>query len=466
MLLLQLFSCNNFLDISPQTSRNTKDFFNTEKDFDAALAGNYAALKMQGTYSGSLSWMGETSTDNGDYGANRQALLAYQFQFVDLNYTSLNTIIYAAWRDHYIGIGRSNLILEHLPDAAIQQSRKDQFEGEAKFLRALFYFNLVRLFGGVPLVTHEVTSPDEGDAFPRSTVDEVYNLIISDLTTAVEKLPETYSGGGRGRATSGAAGGLLGKVYLTRGQWEECETVLQDVIDAGNYRLLDDYAAVFDYNTPINAEILFNVQYQSGQTGQGSDFWWHFGPAQGGSAVYGSGGGTGDGRNMPTEDMDNAYEEGDLRKDFSMQDHYTRSDGTRTDVRFITKFKQYGAIPGDSDVDFPVLRYSDVLLMYAEALVEQDRVADGLEFVNQVRNRAGLDPVSVSNQEAARRLIAQERRVELAFEFHRWFDLVRTGRYIETMVAKGYNARAHHILFLIPQRELDINDLLTQNDGY
>ncbi len=459
-------SCGRFLELSPQTARNTLDFFNSHADFNTALAANYAALKLAGTYNSSLIWMGEVASDNTDYGKQRQSQLVFQFQFIDLAYTSLNSIIYAAWRDHYIGISRANTILDRLPKVEMAQQMRDQYEGEAKFLRALFYFNLVRLFGEVPLVTKEITSPDEGDRFPQSSESAIYAQVIGDLTDAAKKLPDSYTSSNVGRATAGAAKSLLGKVYVTQKQWSLAGQTLKEVIDAGQYRLLSSYAAVFDYNTPINDEVIFNVQYKSGNTGQGSDFWQDFAPDLVTTPVLGPNGGSGKGINMPTADMENAYEAGDSRKDFSMQNHYLNAAEQRIDVRYVTKFKQYGALPGDSDVDFPVLRYADVLLMYAESLIEQGRVAEGLQYANEVRFRADLNGVTTADQGEARQLVAQERRVELAFESHRWFDLVRTGTYLETMVSKGYDAQPFHVHYLIPQRELDLNPLLIQNDGY
>ncbi|GAB3968421.1 RagB/SusD family nutrient uptake outer membrane protein [Spirosoma terrae] len=458
--LFSLASCNDqFLSLTPETDRNTVNFYKTAADFNNAVVGTYNALKLSGVYGTSLYWMGEVSTDNTDYGVTtRQAVNVDNFQFVDHTYTSLNDIIYAAWRDHYRGISRANAILTRIEGATIADNLKNQYKGEAQFLRALFYFDLVRLFGDVPLVTTEITTPDGASSLTRTPVEEVYKLIISDLQSAEQTLPVTYGTADVGRVPQGAAKALLGKVYLTRKDWATAAAKLNEVITSARYQLLPKYADVFGFASPTNAEILFNVQYKSGNTGQGSGF----GPVQASEGARITGGSM----RYPTADMDAAYETGDLRKSFSMKPSYTDATGQFVNQRYVSKYVQFGALASDSDIDFPVLRYADVLLMYAEALNEVSFNPEAVTSLNQVRKRAGLADTKASDQASFRLAIEQERRVEFAFENQRWFDLVRTGRYAAVMNAKGLKVQDFHNLYLIPQREIDLNKSLSQNPGY
>lgn len=464
---LSLSSCQDeFLELAPQTDRNSLNFYKTAADFNNAVIGSYTTLRASGLYGSSLIWMGEVSADNSDYGVTRQSGNVDNYQFIDHTYTSLNNIVYSAWRDHYLGIRRVNAILTRIQSATIPENVKTQYTGEAQFLRALFYFNLVRLFGDVPLVKEEITDPEGASNLTRTPAEEVYQFIISDLQSAEQKLPAQYSTADVGRATQGAAKGLLGKVYLTRKEWDKAATKLKEVVASAKYQLLPNYADVFSFATPTNAEILFNVQYKSGNTGQGSNFWASFTPWSIGTAVLGPNGGNGGGVNRPLPDLINAFETGDTRKTFAIQLSYVDPRGVTVNEPFVTKYKQYGALPSDSDVDFPVLRYADVLLMIAEATNEVGFNAEAVGILNQIRKRAGLAPTTAADQSSLRLAIEKERRLEFVFENHRWFDLVRTGRYLTVMRAKGYTMNDFNILHIIPQREIDLNPSLTQNPGY
>ncbi|GAB3704860.1 RagB/SusD family nutrient uptake outer membrane protein [Spirosoma flavus] len=455
-----LTSCNdNFLALTPQTDRNTVNFYQTAADFNNAVVGAYASLKLSGVYGTSLYWMGEVSTDNADYGVTtRQAVNVDNFQFVDRTYTSLNDIIYTAWRDHYVGISRTNAILTRIEGASIADNVKKQYRGEAQFIRALLYFDLVRLFGDVPLVTSEITSPDGASSLTRMPAEDIYKLIISDLQSAEQALPVSYGTADVGRVPQGAAKALLGKVYLTRKDWTNAASKLKEVITSAKYQLLPKYSDVFSFATPTNAEILFNVQYKSGNTGQGSNF----GPVQASEGARITGGSM----RYPTADMDAAYEPGDLRKSFSMKSSYIDANGQTINQRYVSKYVQFGSLNNDSDIDFPVLRYADVLLMYAEALNEVSFNPEAVTYLNQVRKRAGLADTKATDQTSFRLAIEQERRVEFAFENQRWFDLVRTGRYVAVMTAKKLPVKDFNTFYLIPQREIDLNKNLKQNPGY
>lgn len=471
-LALLASACNDtFLEQIPATERSEANFYRTTADFNNAVVGTYATLKHPGLYgsgSGALFAMSEISTDNTDLGVTRQPVNQALFEIDDYLITIANASVQSAWIGHYQGIARANAILDRLPNAPVPQASKDRFEGEARFLRALFYFNLVRFFGDVQLVTSEITSPYGANGLGRSPAAEVYKVIVEDLTIAGEKLPATIPAAEAGRASRWAAKTLLGKVYLTQKQYDNAAARLKEVVDGRAHDLMPQYAGIFAPTTSFtaNREVIFSVQYLSGQIGQGADMWSNWAPFNAGSALLGTGGGNGGGFNRPTADLIRAYETGDLRRDASLLTSYRNAQGRDVNDAYVVKFRQQGALNGDSDVDFPVLRYADVLLMYAEALNEGGKVAEALPFLNQIRRRAGLTDRTGLSQNELRLALEQERRVELAFENHRWFDLVRTDRFLPVLTGKGLKPQPFHRFYPIPQRELDLNRGLTQNTGY
>jgi hypothetical protein len=270
----------------------------------------------------------------------------------------------------------------------------------------------------------------------------------------------------------------LGKVYLTQRNFAQAAATLKEVIDQAaenKYMLLPNYADVFRVTNENHRESIFDVQFKKGGTGEGSPFTNQFAPRASGTIVTKVGPGLG--YNIPTQDMDDAYEPGDLRKAVSMSAGYMNG-STFVASKYVTKYLDVPFQANDADNNWPVLRYADVLLMYAEALNEQGFVADGpaFDYLNQVRARAGLpartavnaDPaLQVADQAAFRLAVEQERRVELAFENHRWFDLVRTGRAIDVMAAHGIAIEPYQLLYPAPQSQIDINPaIITQNPGY
>ncbi len=460
-----------FLDELPQTARTEANFYKTSSDFNNAIVGVYNSLKSGGLYgggSGSIFVMAEIVSDNTDLGVTRQSVNASTFEIEDFLPTIANTVVRNAWVSHYQGIARTNAILDRLLTANFSQASKDRFEGEARFMRAMFYFNLVRFFGDVQLVTQEITSPYGANSLVRSPTSEIYNLIVGDLKSAEEKLPTTIPSAEAGRASRWAAKTLLGKVYLTLKQNDNAANKLKEVIDSRAHGLMPSYASVFASTTSFaaNREAIFSVQFLAGQIGQGSNMWSEWAPFNAGTALLGIGGGGGGGFNRPTADLANAYEAGDLRRNASLLTTYINAQGRETADAYVVKFRQQGALANDSDVDFPMLRYADVLLMYGEALNETGQTAVALPFLNQVRSRAGLAERAGLNQADFRLAMEQERRVELAFENHRWFDLLRTDRFLPVLNGKGIKAQAFHRFYPLPQQEMDLNKSLTQNPGY
>lgn len=475
LLLLLTASCKkDFLNQLPETARTTNNVYKTSSDFYNAIVGTYSSFKLNGLYgkcdiNSALLNLGEVVTDNCDYGATRAVSNVSIFELKDFNYSLSNTFFSSAWTDHYIGISRANTILARLPNTTFDQTLKVRFEAEAKFLRGLFYFNLVRLFGDVQLITTEVSGPNAGYDIQRSPAAEIYTQIISDLIFAEENLPASIPASEAGRASKWAAKGLLGKVYLTQKDYTKAAAELNDIISSNQFSVMQNsYASVFSPSTSYaaNKDVILSVQYKSGQIGQGSAIWSSCIPWNAPGAQFGISGGSGGGFMKPTVDIDTSYESGDLRKAASIAESYLNG-STTVYERYVVKYSQPGTIAGDADIDFPVLRYADVMLMYAECLNEQNQTAAAIPFVNMVRTRAGLpDEPSTLTQGEARLVIEKERRLELAFEGQRWFDLVRTDRFVPVMNAKGYATKNYQNLYPVPQRETDLNGGLTQNSGY
>ncbi|GAB3262911.1 RagB/SusD family nutrient uptake outer membrane protein [Larkinella harenae] len=471
LLSMALTSCKeDFLALSPISQASTATFYRTSSDLLNAMNGAYGALQFNGQY-GQYYVVSEIPSD--DTRPVLSGSVTDQDEFDKFYLRTTNPFLATRWSDGYRGIYRCNAIIDRSAGVTMDEALKARIVGEAKFLRALMYFNLVRVFGAVPLVVKEIIDPQEGYEYGRAPVADVYAQITKDLTEAETALPATYTGANVGRATSGAAKSLLGKVHLTQKKYTEAATKLKEVIDAGTYDLLPSYASVFQASNKNHRESIFDVQYKKGSIGEGSGFANAYAPENSGNAVIQFGGG---GNNQPTPDMIAAYEPGDLRKDVSLATSYTNASGARVDYNFVRKYRDAPVVNGDSEDNWPVLRYADVLLMYAEALNESGRTADAQPYLNRVRTRAGLAAKTAADagtQATMRLALEQERRIELAFEGHRWFDLVRTGRALPILQAKAAaigiktNLTENNLVFAIPQSQIDINSSkITQNPGY
>jgi len=487
LVSLGFTSCEEFLNIAPQNAVTPENFFQSESDFRQAVDGIYAPL--QQLYNNESSWaMGEMRSDNTHYFYNVDYRLPYPEEIADFLNGAENDVTQHKYYINYDIINRANQVLQVIDEAALEQATKNNFKGQALFLRALSYFDLVKYFGGVPL--HLTPSRNMETAFlPRATVQDVYAQIIADATAAADLLPNKASQQA-GRATSGAAHTLLGDVYMQLKDWTKAEGALKQVT---GYGLLTDYAAIFHPSNKNNNESIFEVQYLEGTSlGLHSTFPYFFVPltpshAQLTLGPSGSQSVPGSGWNIPTEDLLAAYEDTDKdqRYEASIGFHTGPSpisDTSYVDLPYIKKYQHSHAIFGQSNTNFPVYRYAEVLLMLAESLNEQNKTAEALDYLNQVRRRAGLEDLFGIAQEGVRDAILKERRVELAFENKRWIDLVRTGNAIEVMKAYGsklksdpayyylsgatYNVNEDHLLFPIPFLEIQVNPDLVQNPGY
>lgn len=456
-LSLFLSSCSSdFLDIPSETSLSTATFYKTEADLQQAVNAAYAPLRnlynLTPGANDSGAWaMGEMRSDNTRYIFNPSYRATIgQESISDFTNQADNTISTAKYTTNFQIIARANQVLASVDGVDFAEASKNNIKGQALFLRALAYFDLVQYFGKVPLHLTPVTNREEA-ALPLSEVNAVYTQIITDATQAATLLPKK-SAQEVGRATSGAAKTLLGNVYTVQKNWPLAETVLKEVIDSGEYSVVMDYAAVFAVNNKNNSESVFEVQYKEGTEGYASNFIYEMLPmpmtASQVASITGASGTqalTEEAFNIPTPDLLAAYEVGDLRKTISIAT-VTLADGKT--YPYIKKLLQPHTQAGFTGTNWPVYRYAEVLLLYAEALNEQGKSIGN--YLNQVRNRAGLGDSPAVGQANIRTAILAERRVELAFENKRWLDLVRTDNAQSVMAAYGARVKANPQTYYFP----------------
>ena len=460
-------SCSNdFINILPTSSVSVDILYKTDKDFKDALTATYSVFQdlyqnfyVFGDIRGDDSWMQIYKNNSPSYS--------------DLfTITSSDGVIKSTWQDYYSAIYRANTILAKIEEAV---PNKERYIGEARFLRALAYFDLVRIFGAVPAVTTPV-SIEGSYRVPREPVENVYEtIIIPDFIAAESALPAKCSGDEVGRATSGAAKSLLGRVYLTKGDFLNAESKLKEVTTMG-YQLLANYEDLFDYTkSEHHSEYIFDIEYQSG-IGEGSTFTTAFFPNFSEMNEFFNITGAGQEYNNPTQELISLFVPGDTRKEVTVgvpggfydADSVFHALPTSTNQTYTKKYFDSSPVRADSKANWKVIRYADVLLMYAEALNENGKPQQAIPFLNQVRTRAGLEgyPNTMSQTET-RDAIVLERRLELSFEGVRWFDLVRTGKAYEVMKDKGM--APYMTVFPIPLSQVQIiNDptIFPQNPGY
>ena len=479
-LLLGTFvisSCKKFLDEVPSSVLVAENFYKTEADAEAAVTATYDGLNDQSNiYYRGIYLLGELPTDNAECGQG--VANAYIFAIKNYTYGPVNDRIYTFYTAAYKTIANANVAIEKIPLITMDATKQKRLVAEAKFIRALLYFNLVRLFGDVPLVLRPVTSL-EGVNEPRSAVALVYAQIIADLQAGVTDLDAVNTGANTGRATKNSAIALLSKVYLTLKDFKLASEQSKRILDDTSYGMLDSYFDVFTPANRSNKEILFAIQSKGG-TGTANGFSLALYLPR--STIPLPGGGTvgGNSADVPTLEFYNSFAAGDLRRNRTFFTQYNAGGGLVTFRPHWYKYFDPSAISnlGDGSLNYAVLRYSDILLTYAESLNELDGAPSAVayESINKVRRRAYGLPINEASpavdlsgltQQGFRDALLNERRWEFGFEDQRWFDLVRTGKLVEVMRAKGYTAiQNFHVLFPIPQRERDVNKSLTQNDGY
>lgn len=462
--MLGTTSCESFLEEIPQSSLTPENSFTSEDDWKKTLTGAYAML--QSVYVGKLTiTLGEFGTDEVtpyDLGWAAYAELR--------NYTF--NASHGFFRDHYIycydGIKRCNTVIDMPSDAPVSAANRRSMIAQAKFLRALYYFDLVKMYGGVPMWLSSVLDRDH-TMKPRETADAVYTQIVQDMRDAAPLLPESWSSAeDKGRATRYAAYGMLGKILLQWGKPAEAYTALSQVY--GKFHLYDKYADIFSAgNKNKEYENIFEIQFKhSGSWGlEGGIQANYWGPR----GVEGPTNGGGWGGFGITQYLYDSYADNDKRKtDF----FWTTYKGVVQTPPCIKKFydPKYGNVIEDDELNFIMLRYADVLLLISEALNATDDATDmKYNCLNEVRGRAGLALITKEDNLTKAQfadILLEERLHELCCEHHRRWDLLRFGKLAEQITAAyagAISVKSHHVLYPIPQEAIDANDTMSSSDN-
>jgi starch-binding outer membrane protein, SusD/RagB family len=456
----------DFLNLVPATALSSATFFVKEADFQQAVNAAYVPLR---SIVNDRAWLlGEMHSDNTYYarnilfGATEQQEDLADFAVPTANGITSNTHVTNQYRLDYQIIARTNQILSQIDGVDFDAASKGNLKGQAQFLRAYAYFELVRYFGKVPLHLEPVTDR-QGAALPLSDENAIFTQIIADAKAAAASLPGKAKQE-PGRVTSGAAKTLLANVYLVQKKWAEAGAIMQEVVSSNEYSLMPSYENAFSNNTSNknNAESVFEVQFLEGSAGLNGNFIYNFMPRPISPEELKPITGTsnpqpisGEGNNIPTPDIIAAYEAGDLRKDASIA-YVTLGGSLRKNqvYPYIKKYAKTHSLHNNTGTNWPIYRYSEVLLFLAEALAEQGNTADAAKYLNLVRTRAGLANTTAANQADLRTAIQKERRVELAFENKRWFDLVRTGKAVEVITAYGNRIKAKPLDYYYPEGAL------------
>lgn len=458
-LLILVFSilsgCKKFLDQKPISSLVQEAYYSNTSEVETGVISCYDGL--QQVYDIEYKTTEVRSDNNGNNALPIEGDWGAVIKFIDAPSTYFNLDF---WQRSYNVIARCNLVLQYLDNVEDPVS-KNYFEGEAKFIRSLMYFNLVRLYGEVPLITSSIKYNDT-EKFKRVPVAQVYDQIKTDLQTAMSMLPASWTNAqGLARVNKYAAQALAGKVYLTLKDWANAKSQLEPLATGSTYQLMPSFSDVFDLTKEMNKEIIFSVRYKSNSGGEGNTF----------SYIY-------------TANGDARY----IRGAASYLALFVTADSVRKRVTFSTsnalcgKFLDPTAPKMDAGNDFPVIRFADVLLMYAEALNEIDAAPTDANLIplNKVRQRAGaglsLYTALGNTQVSIRDAIDRERRLEFGFENSRWYDIARKEPAVAAtlmnnfLTEAGYtniNVQPYRILYPIPQNEIDLGSgVLTQNPGY
>lgn len=462
--MIMLCSCDDFLTEYSPNNETAANFYKNQDDIEQGVNSAYAALAATGEYGKNFIYLMEVRSDNSSVGSvtNSGGIYGDIYLFRESPY---NVVLNTTWVACYEGIKRCNVVLDHIDNVDMSDDLKNKYVGEMLFIRALTHFNLVRLWGDVPLVTHYYDAPFDALTEGRTPSNVVYAQIVEDLKSAINLLPSSKDKNRPGAAINTTAKALLAKVYLTQGNYNDAKTLLSEVIQSGRYEFIEDYAQIFDVSNKNNAESVFEIQYSGAENGLGSAFANIFAPA--GSRELTNGIGTTDGGNLPTKEFVKSYEKGDKRQDVTIG---TVADGTY----YCKKFVIAPVLANQSDANFIVMRYTDVLLMYAEVLNETSAQpnSEAIALLNKVRTRAGLTTYTsddFADKNAFKKALLKERRYEFAFENQRWFDLVRTNTAIEAINASERNItmQEYQLIYPIPQNQIDVAPgYMSQNPYY
>lgn len=454
-----LFGCGeDFLNRTPISNPNEGDFYQSQDDIETALWSAYASLYTLYGPESLPSFFGELMSDNA-YSDNSAGRVQDYEGFENHTMSDDNELVLGYWDSYYEALYIVNNIIASAEQ--LNFDSRDALIGEAKFLRALYYFDMVRVWGDVPLVTTPL-GIDDAYAQGRTPATDVYAQIIEDLNFAATNLPAKANERFVGAASSEAANTLLGKVYLTLGNKTDAATALLKVY--GEFSLVP-YADLWDLDKKNGDESIFEIQYEGGISNPYSLYWAMFTPIDNRVVTA-----WGAGMNQVTDDLWDAYEEDDPRRDLSIQHGYYASDGSFVDVKFTIKWRDTDAptsgLREAADNNFIILRYADVLLMLTEATGD-------VQYLNEVRDRAGLPHYGATGYPSAYSTVAlaveHEQQVEFGCEFHRWFDLIRTGRAITVIkdCSKNITITEDQLLLPIPLEVITQNPgVITQNEAY
>lgn len=460
-------SCKDILDKEPIATYDAGSYFQTEDDAVQALNAAYGPLLFNNDNANFYWAFAEITSDEAITGGDgsRPGLVEMEA----FTYTPRTDEFNSFWKVNYEGITQCNLVLDNLPNIKMDETRRGEIQGEALFLRSYYYFLLTQVFGDVPLFT-TVAQPDELKV-PRTPKAQIYAQIEADCEEAAQLLPTTQPIAQTGRATKGAAYALAAKAFLYEKNWDKVVEYTGKVKALGVYSLMPDYQDNFRKETQNNMESVWEIQHTNLELGVGNFMhqWWLSKKLQG----YGFA--------EVTPEYVAVFEDGDPRRKFTVASNNEEYFGATYKNSYSSthfsprKFLQDTASisqPSDGDINYTAIRYAEVLLWEAEALNELDRTAEAQVPLEEVRARAraqavdpttALPPITTTDQAEMRQAIRHERQVELGFELHRFFDLVRWG--IAADVLPGFQVGKHEV-FPIPQVEIDLNSALLQNPNY
>lgn len=464
---LAFASCQGILDKDPLGTLDAGSFFKTADDAVQAVNAAYQPLLFNNENNNFYWAFGEVTSDEAIAGGDGSRAGIVELDF--LTHTPRTSEFNDFWRLQYKGINQCNTVLEKVPGIAMDETLKNRILGEAYFLRAFYYFQLTQVFGDVPMLL-KITPPDELKT-AKTAKSAIYEQIIVDCDKAAAWLPAQYTGANVGRATAGAAYALAAKTFIYQKNWNKALEYIGKVKGLGVHALVADYEDNFRKNTQNNSESVWEVQHANLELGVGNSLnqWWRSKKVQG----YGFA--------EVTQEFVDAFEPGDPRRKFTVamnnEDYFgyiykNSYSSTRFSVRKYLQVDTTVTQPADGDINYTAIRYAEVLLWEAEALAELGQVAAAQVPLEAVRARAraqAADPstalpmVATTDKAEMIAAVRHERQVELGFEMHRFFDLVRWGIAKEKL--PDFQVGKHEV-FPLPQTELDLNPALVQNAGY
>lgn len=462
-----IFSCNDILDKDPLGILDAGSFFQSAEDAEQAINAAYKSLLFNNENNNFYWAFAEVTSDEAITGGDgsRPGILELEF----FSYTPRTQEFNEFWKVNYNGIAQCNTIIEKVPEIDMEEGLKNRILGEAHFLRAYYYFQLTQVFGDVPLIT--TTLPPDELKIPRTAKTEIYQQILDDCDFAEKNLPVEHSMSDLGRATKGAAYGLAAKTHIYMENWQGALDNIYLLKDLGVYALVPNYLDNFTEGFQNNSESVWEIQHTNLELGVGNflNQWWRSKKIEG----YGFA--------EVTQDFVDAFETGDPRFKFTVAENNDEYFGfiykpsyssTGYGIRKYLQIDTTVTQPSDGDINYTAIRYAEVLLWEAEALAELGMVSQAQQPLEEVRARARaqsedpdntLPEIITTDKEEMLAAIRRERQVELGFEMHRFFDLVRWG--LAADLLNGFQVGKHEV-FPLPQTEIDLNPSLVQNSGY